>query len=242
MHTSIPLYVQIKNEIKTDILSHKYQVSQRIPSESELIKQFNVSRITVRRAIQELVDEDFLTKIHGSGTFVRAPKHNRHVVGINSFTTDCLNNGIVPRTRVLALNSAKATDADCRVFGVTPGEKIIFLERLRYADDDPVIIERDYLPPRFSSLLWESHASLQSLAHLLEGRFEVKIGPLDATIEIAIVYKQEAKLLELRSNAAVLLVKGCTYDIAGNPLYRSVQILSGEKFKVNISKNIIWDE
>ncbi|MFZ5974909.1 MAG: GntR family transcriptional regulator [Bacillota bacterium] len=241
MNNSIPLYVQIKNEIKTDILGHKYQVSQRIPSESELIKQYNVSRITVRRAIQELVEEDFLTKIHGSGTFVRAPKHNRHVVGINSFTTDCLNNGIVPRTRVLALSTVKATDADCKILGVTPGEKIIYLERLRYADDDPVIIERDYLPPRFSSLLWESHVSLQSIAHLIEDRFKVKIGPLDATIEIAIVYKQEAKLLELRPNSPVLLVKGCTYDVEGVPLYRSVQIFSGDKFKVNISKNASWE-
>ncbi len=101
MDVSEPLYMRVKNEIKADILNHKYQVGESgIPSEAELIRIYGVSRITVRRAIQELADEDLLSrKIHGSGTFVSAPKHNRHVVGIHSFTTDCLDSGIVPRTR-----------------------------------------------------------------------------------------------------------------------------------------------
>lgn len=241
MEITEPLYMRLKNEIKADILNHKYKVNQRIPSETELIRIYGVSRITVRRAIQELVDEDYLTKVHGSGTFVRAPKHNRHVVGINSFTTDCLSNGIVPRTRVLALNVEKATDADVRDLNVVPGEKIVYLERLRYADDDPVIIERAYFPFRFSSMLWENSASLQSITRLLEEKFGVKIGPINATIEIAIPYKQDAKLLELHPNTSSLLVRGCIYDVEDVPLYRSVQVLSGHKFKVNISKNPSWD-
>ena len=241
MDVSEPLYMRVKNEIKADILNHKYQVGERIPSEAELIRIYGVSRITVRRAIQELADEDLLTKIHGSGTFVSAPKHNRHVVGIHSFTTDCLDSGIVPRTRILALNIVKATEADAKVIKVAPGEKIVYLERLRYADDEPVIIERDYFPFRFSSMLWETSASLQSITHLLEDKFNLKVGSFDATIEISIPFKQDAKLLELRSNTPVLLVRGCTYDTDGIPLYRSVQVLSGQKFKINIAKNVSWE-
>lgn len=240
-NNSVPLYIQLKNEIKADILNHKYKVNQRIPSEAELIQQYGVSRITVRRAIQELADEDYLVKIHGSGTFVRAPKHQRHVVGMSSFMSDCLNNGIVPRTRVLALNTAKATEADCNALGVSLGDKVIFLERLRYADNVPVIIERDYLPSRFSSLLKENHASFQSITRLIENKLGIRFGPFNATIEIATALKQEAKLLDLSPNAPVLLVKGCTYDHEGEPLYRSVQVFSGERFKIAISQDVYWE-
>jgi len=237
METFEPLYMQIINDIKANIRDRKYQVNQRIPSETELIRIYGVRRITIRRAIQELVNEGYLTKIHGAGTFVRAPKHQRHVLSINSFTTDCLNNGIVPRTRVLLLNTVEATAYDAKVLHVVPGEKIIYLERLRYADDDPVIIERDYFPYRFSAMLGMKHASLLSIAQLLEDGFDVKIGPFDAVIEIATPYRQDAKRLKLLPDTPVLLVRGCTFDTDNNPIYRSVQVLAGNKLKVNISKD-----
>lgn len=242
MESFEPLYMQIINDIKANIRDCKYQVNQRIPSETELIRIYGVSRITIRRAIQELVNEGYLTKIHGAGTFVRAPKYQRHVLGINSFTTDCLNNGIVPRTRVLLLNTVKATAYDAKMLRVVPGEKIIYLERLRYADDDPVIIERDYFPYRFSAMLGMKSASLRSVARLLEDRFNVNIGHFDAVIEIAMPYKQDAKRLKLLFNAPILLVHGCTCDTDNNPLYRSVQVFAGNKFKVNISQNASWGD
>ena len=241
-NSSVPLYIQLKNEIKADILSHKYPVNHRIPSEAELIMQYGVSRITVRRAIQELVDEELLVKIHGSGTFVRSPKHQRHVLGMRSFMSDCLNNGIVPSSRVLFLGPTKATEADCKALGVQLGDRIITLERLRLADNVPVIIERDFLPARFSCLLRESTSSFDSIARLLENKMGVRIGPISATIELTYARKQESRLLELASNAPVLLIKGVTMDANNVPLYRSVQILSGDWVKISISKDVYWNQ
>lgn len=135
------LYEIVKNDLRTGVLAGKYLPETRIPSEIELMNQYGVSRITVRHAINELVQEGILVKRHGTGTFVLPKKHERHMIGMNSFTEDCRATGLSPRTQVIYLGYGRANARTADVLDIAEGDKIILLDRLRFINEEPVIIE-----------------------------------------------------------------------------------------------------
>ncbi len=233
------LYEKVKNDIKAGIYNHTFEPNTRIPSEAEMMEIYNVSRITVRRAIEELVEEGYLIKRHGTGTFVNPPKHSRHVVGVNSFTADCLNSGITPRTEVIFRGFIKATEADARALGVQQGDRVVYIERVRYADEEPAIIEKTCFSEDFSALLEEGREGLQSIARLLESKFHVQIASLDMTIELSFASKHEADLLRISPNSPVMIVNGKCMDEKFHPIYRSKQIIAGDKFKIAATQSFL---
>lgn len=130
------LYEIVKMDLRTGVLDGSFPPDTRIPSEVELMDRYGVSRITVRHAINELVQEGYLVKRHGTGTFVLPRKHDRHVVSINSFTMDCLASGLTPRTEVLSLGRGRATESAAGFLNIAPGSGVILLDRLRYINDE----------------------------------------------------------------------------------------------------------
>ena len=100
----VPLYQQVKDDIRAAIESGKYKTNEKIPPEPELSAEYSVSRITVRRAVEELCAEGYLVKMQGRGTFVSKPRIHRKFTsgrGTASFTETCKENGMVPGARLL---------------------------------------------------------------------------------------------------------------------------------------------
>ena len=100
----VPLYQQIKEDIKAAIERGKYKPNEKIPAEPELSAEYSVSRITVRRAVEELCNEGYLVKMQGRGTFVRTPRIHRKMTGgdkLESFSKTCRESGRVPGARLL---------------------------------------------------------------------------------------------------------------------------------------------
>lgn len=143
---AIPLYQQVIDIIKNEINSGAYKAGARIPNEFELAESYKVGRVTVRRAIEELVQQGYLTKRQGKGTFVNAPKLKRKIRqkdDVQSFSDACRVNGMEPGACVISRKILPADSTEAQFFGVPVGTDLICVERVRTADGVPVMLENN---------------------------------------------------------------------------------------------------
>lgn len=238
---AIPLYQQVIDIIKNEINSGAYKAGARIPNEFELAESYKVGRVTVRRAIEELVQQGYLTKRQGKGTFVNAPKLKRKIRqkgDVQSFTEGCAANDMVPGARLVSRTVVAATHEDAAFFGVEPGCELIVVERVRTADGIPVMLENN-------AFVLADHPYLQTLAdkNLTDnsifalvaehsGRAPLKSDP--CTVEIALADAQTAPLLEVPVGEPLFYMEAYFTDAGGHPLLLGRQKIVGSRYVFDI--------
>lgn len=168
----IPLYQQVMDDLKKEIDAGTYAPNKTIPSETELSQIYNVSRITVRRAVEELSDSGYLTKRQGKGTYVNPPKLTRKIwqprSASKSFTEVCKEDGRVAGARVLSVEISEGRPSELESLRLPESSKLIHVRRVREADGIPVMLENNYFPytAEFSFLL-DANLNDSSLFDLL---------------------------------------------------------------------------
>lgn len=196
-----PLYQQVFEVIKGKIETGRYPAHSQIPTESELSRMYGVGRITVRRAIEELVNEGYLTKRQGRGTFVTAPKMVRKVHqkdDVQSFTDACNENGMRAGARLISCSPVKADDVLASFFNIAPGSDLILVNRLRTADGIPVLLENNYYPSHGFEFLYEEDLTDRSIFQVVGGRtghYPVESEP--CRLEIARADIEVARILDV---------------------------------------------
>jgi len=204
----VPVYYQLKNAILDKISKGEYAPGSLIPSERELGEQLNISRMTVRQALTQLVSDGFLYREKGKGTFVSKGKIEQK--NIMSFSETVRRNGLTPSTHILDF-SKKAVNADIASnLGISEGELIYNIRRLRLADDKPIAIEEVFIPEKYCKGL-ENFDLKDSLYKLLREEYSYIITYIDNITEAAIPSKEEKELLKIQSSTPVLRVSGTTY-------------------------------
>ena len=147
--TAVPLYMQIKEDIKAAIQQGVYKAKEKIPTEPELSAEYSVSRITVRRAIEELCGEGYLIKRQGLGTFVSTPRIHRKITEGNrleSFSTLCQSCNMVAGAHLLSRQIVPIRQEEQEFFGLGSDALLIYVERLRTADNLPIFLENMFFP------------------------------------------------------------------------------------------------
>lgn len=141
---------QVRDEILTRIHDGSLAVGARLPAEPELSEEFGVSRATIREAVRSLVEVGYLSRIHGSGTYVAFQPKVRHTLERNlSYTRLIQYAGLRPSRHVLGLERVPVTEEDAKALGVGKGERAVRIERVRFANDRPVIYSVDTIPERY---------------------------------------------------------------------------------------------
>ena len=238
---AIPLYQQVIDIIKNEINSGAYKAGARIPNEFELAENYKVGRVTVRRAIEELVQQGYLTKRQGKGTFVNAPKLKRKIRqkdDVQSFSDACRVNGMEPGARVISRKILPADSTEAQFFGVPVGTDLICVERVRTADGVPVMLENN-------AFVLADHPYLQTLADedLIDnsifalvaehsGRAPLKSDP--CTVEIALADVQAASLLEVPVGEPLFYMEAYFTDADGLPLLLGRQKIVGSRYLFDI--------
>jgi len=141
MVQNIPIYIQIHDKIKEDIEKGVWSIGDRLPSERELALKFDVSRMTLRQAIQTLADEGILERKIGSGTYVARKKVQETMTGTTSFTEITLSQNRVPSSRTVSYFVAKPSSSEMEKLQLGPEDSILRMERIRFADDIPICFE-----------------------------------------------------------------------------------------------------
>lgn len=142
----LPKYYILKQKLIEKIDQEEFKANELIPSERELIQMYDVSRITVRKAIDELVNEGYLYKVQGKGTYVKADAYSQDLISITSCTEDVVNLGMTPSRTVISASVVEADNKRSRNLELGENEKVFRLERIYYADNEPINHTVTYLP------------------------------------------------------------------------------------------------
>lgn len=208
----VPMYVQIEEQLKRQILQKEFAVGSTIPSERELTELFDVSRMTVRQAITNLVKEGLLYREKGRGTFVAAPKVEQPLNGngLMGFTEDMLSRGMIPSSKLVSFKKIIPEIDIAQALQLEEGEEVFIVKRIRYADDKPMAIERSYLPFKLVPEL-DLEVVEGSLYSFVEQSQELTIGHALQQMEATLVKKEDAELLQISTPSAVLFIERVSY-------------------------------
>jgi len=212
-YDGVPKYHRLKRALVERINEEELVEDQKIPSERILIDEFNVSRITVRKAIDELVNEGYLYKVQGKGTYVKGTKAKQDLFSITSCTRDIIAHGMEPRRKVLNLEVMKTDKKRSRQLEIDPKDNIVLIDRVYYADDLPLNRTIAYLPERYFPKLHEHDFSSQSLYEVLEEEYGVKITRAKRTIEAVLAQGETAKQLQVEEGKPIILFRAVTYGV-----------------------------
>ncbi|THF73880.1 GntR family transcriptional regulator [Cohnella fermenti] len=235
----VPLYYQLKEYLKREIESGHYQVDELIPSERELSERFEINRMTVRQAINELVQEGMLQRQRGVGTFVSKRKIEQPLTRLSNFTSDMVNRGMKPGARFLSMDVIPATASIAQKLQIQEGVNVIELIRIRTGDGEPMALEKCYLVYEWTSSLVGINMEDQSLYKVLEEKCGLKLTRAVQTIEITYVTPSEAHFLEVAGNDAVMLIERITYEEnKETPVEYVKSLYRGDRYKFSIEMNI----
>jgi GntR family transcriptional regulator len=141
-----PLYQQLSDGIRRQVLASRWPVDSAMPSERQLMRLTGLSRMTVRQAIDTLTRDGLLFRIHGRGTFIVPERVDQDIRGVYSFSERIRAQGRVPSTQVISRGEVVASDDEAELLRIEPGTVLYRLVRLRCIDDEPVVVDVVRLP------------------------------------------------------------------------------------------------
>ncbi|MEQ6361755.1 GntR family transcriptional regulator [Thermoanaerobacter indiensis] len=229
----IPLYHQVKEDIIRKIKEGVYKINEKIPSENELIKLYNVSSITIKKALSDLVNEGYLYRIQGKGTFVARPKISR-ILNLMSFTEELKEKGLEPETKLLEFKVILDSFI-AEKLNLNSEELITKIKRLRLADGEPIAIQTSYLPSKIlTNLDAKQIEQMQSLYKLLE---TIGIQPYAAREEYSISILNEKDLytlLKQKKGVPAFSVKRLTFTKDNIPFEYAESILRWDRYSIEV--------
>ena len=215
----LPYYSQLKALLIEEIESERWEPEQQLPSEADLCEHFGVSRTVVRQAINSLVQQGFLYREKGKGTFVAKPKIAESLFqNLTGFYEDMLERGLKPVTKVLEQTKCGASRKVARQLGLSEKDPVIEIKRLRFVNNKPLVLVTTYLPYDICPYLLEEDLSNKSLYRLLEDKYDIKIVYGHRTLEAVSADEYVADLLAVKVGAPLMLLNSVSYLGDGRPI------------------------
>ena len=234
--TPVPLYYQLKELIMMEIQRGDYPKGSMIPTESELSKMFGLSRTTVRQAIAELVKEGWLYRVRSKGTFVSRPKVNQDFIQkLESYNEQIRRTGRTPHTEVLDFDIVPATSEVAEHLGIQPGDKVIYLYRKRYADDEPIVILKTYLPYERCSFLMGHNFEKESLYAVLSQDDSVKVYCVKRLVEAIEATADDAEKLNMKKGKPIQFFTSVGCNAYGQPIEFSLARYRGDRSSFEVT-------
>lgn len=233
-----PLYQQIYDDIKAAIDDGTYQVNARIPSEAELSEEYGVSRITVRRAIEDLCSDGYLTKMQGRGTFVGRPHLMRRLAqnkATRSFSEICREAGVEPGAHLVERQIVPARPHEQEFFGLGPEALLVYVHRVRTADGLAVCDENMFVPyDDGRGLLTAQFEDTSLFAAIEEATGHRPAAARDWNITAVKASTEQASLLGISTGDALLRTLVSFTDAAGQPVCMGRHFFVGSRYELAI--------
>ncbi|MFO7322434.1 MAG: GntR family transcriptional regulator [Chloroflexota bacterium] len=214
-----PLYVQLRNLIIEAIRSGELQPGQQAPSINTLCALTGISRMTVRKAIDMLVQEEWLQTTPGKGTFVAAkPKIAQSMQHLMGWTDEMRARGLTPSTQLVSVGIVPASPTIAHHLSLSPHDPVVEITRVRFADDMPLVIEIARVSEqRFPGIL-EVMREAESLYRVLHERYGLTLTRAFQSIEAGLADTASARLLKITPGAPILVTERITYDDRDRPV------------------------
>ncbi|GAA1574136.1 MULTISPECIES: GntR family transcriptional regulator [Kribbella] len=199
-----------------------------LPPERELAARWNVARMTLRRAVDELVIEELLVRRHGSGTYTTRPKVARWL-GMIGFSEDIRRRGMRPGSTMLEFRHQKAERAAARRLRIPVGDPIIAFTRLRLADDHPMVVERTTLPAGYVPGLRAEDLN-GSLYDLLTSRYGIDVVSATSRLEPMMPDAKTAGWLDIPTTQPCLALHGISFDSRDRVFEYTSAVYRGDRY------------
>ncbi len=230
--SSSPKYHQLSSIIEQQIQAGFFAPHDAIPGERELEEKYNVSRSTVRQAIQVLTRKGVLYREHGKGTYVAPPKLNHSLSKLTSFTADMRQRGFKAGQRILEILRVEAPTRMAEAFQLPPDAPLVLrIDRVRTADNNPMGIHTTHLVlPEHQSISVSELEDTGSLYELLETRFNLIVAEADETLEATAADSEESRLLGVPEGSPLLLIERTTWSIRQEPIEYCRMLYRADKY------------
>lgn len=218
-NSHVPYYAQVKEALRDRIERGDFRPGDQIPGEPELCTLLGVSRTVVRQALTELVYEGLIVRAKGKGTFIAEPKIVEGLAQrLTGFYEDMASRGLAPYSRVLKQQLTPANTKIAGFLGVAVGASLIEIERLRFIQDEPLVLVQTFLPFAACPGILNADLARQSLYALMEREYGLVIDSGRRTLEAVAATQREAELLRVEVGAPLMLLDSVSYLEDGTPI------------------------
>lgn len=237
LNDRVPKYLQIYEYLHGMIRRNKIQLGDRLPTEMELSERFGVNRMTVRKAFDKLVIEKMVDRKRGQGTYLIATAPAEFIYSLDittGFFKDISNYGLCPTSRTLRVEVVKANEKIAAFLGLNSDNRVISMLRVFYADDDPIMIEKNYMPySEFKDLL---NMDLSGLRYpLLKEKYNIVPHHTNQTFTAVICDDAAKKIFGFSKPQACVELEFVVYDNSNVPIEVGYYLYRGDRYRFNIN-------
>ena len=232
----VPKYYQLVNILRQKIEAGELSENQVIPSERELESLYNISRTTIRQAIDVLIRQGFLYREHGRGTFVSPLKLQKGIQELTSFSEDMRNRGLEPGQTILDIRHIPLPEFVGRKLELPKDTKTVLrIERIRLGNNSPMGIQDSYLAlPEGKTITLEELSEKGSIYAILREKFNIIPTEAEETLEVTVATKREADLLQIKEGAPLLLSERILWSQYRQAVEYVKILYRGDRYKYTI--------
>jgi len=230
----LSLYYQLKQILIKMIENRKLTENDKLPTEKELCEKYNISRATVRQALKELENEDYIYKVQGKGTFVSPKRYQQDLLKFYSFTDEMKKLGKTPTSKVLKFDITVPNKKIARTLAISKNQKVYKFTRLRLADDEPMMLETTYIPYNLFKGITKENLEINPLYTILIEEFGVTFSKAEEIFRPTLMEKDEAEKLNYIEGAPAILLERITYNSSDQIIEYTKSVARGDKFKYHV--------
>jgi GntR family transcriptional regulator len=213
-----PLYSHIEAVLAHEINDGDLKVGDQLPTEDSLIERFQVSRITVRRSVQNLVSRGLVEIRRGKGTFVTAPKITQELTELSGFVEDMHALGRKPTARVIGKEIVSADATVAGHLALTKGERVVRIRRVRLADGIPLSFDETYLPLELGKKIIRNNLKSEPIFSLLERKYDVPLVEAEYKLEAIVAGAEVAEALRVKQWSPIFRIERTSFSTGGRPV------------------------
>jgi GntR family transcriptional regulator len=212
------LYSRVETVLAGEIADGDMKAGDQLPTEDSLIERFEVSRITVRRAIQNLVGRGLVEIRRGKGTFVASPKITQELTELTGFVEDMRGLGRKPTARVISKETVTADTTVAGHLALTKGERVVRIRRVRLADGVPISFDETYLPLEIGNKIITNNLKVEPIFSLLERKYNVPLIEAEYKLEAVAAEAEVAAALRVKQGSPIFRIERTSYSTGNRPV------------------------
>ncbi len=234
----LPLYQRLAETLTSDIVDRVWRPGDRLPSEAELAKRYNVAPGTARQAVSLLVEDGLLDRRQGTGTFVRKPTFDTSLFRFFRFQSSD-GERLIPESRILRREVIKAPSAVSRALAIEPDSLVISISRLRLMDGVPVMGEEIWLDEsRFHSLMDMEDAEIGPLLYpIYDTHFDQVVARAKESLTVDTADDMHARLLDLNKGDPLIVIDRLAVGFDNKPIEWRRSRGRADRFQYHIEIN-----
>ncbi len=229
------LFSQLEEIIREEIESGRWSPGQAIPSERELSRMNGLNRMTVRRALDRLVSAGLLYRVDGKGTFVSEPKVSFRALSLAGLREQALQMGHSASSKLLSIEKVFSPDKVAQVLNIHSDSPTFLIERVVYADEVPLALNRSYIPCDLCPTLLEDDLVNQSLYAVLRSKYSIHITRAVETLESALATNREGLFLAVKPGDPMLLLRITVFDAKDRPVEYVKVVFRGDRVQLSLN-------